>query len=207
MTENRFDKAAAKWDKPERIALAASIHDAIKKELHFTGEERLMDFGCGTGLLSLPFAPDVKHLAGIDTSTGMLKTLMEKAEDLGLENVSSHECHLVDDDCHIDPGNIFISSMAFHHVADVAELCKKIYQLLLPGGTMAVADLEPEDGFFHREGAEFIHKGIDPHELTSFCQEAGFSAIKWERILTLMRERNGEEKPYHIFLLTAHKPG
>ena len=39
--------------------------------------------------------------------------------------------------------------MAMHHVEDTAHFLKTLYDHLNPGGFIAVADLDKEDGSFH----------------------------------------------------------
>lgn len=205
MGDNRFDEAANRWDKPERVSLATSIHNAIREKISLTGEEKLIDFGCGTGLLSLPFAPNVQHITGIDTSTGMLDEMLRKAEGSGFSNVSAHECDLVDGECDIEPAHLLISSMSFHHVKNLEALCARIYNLLLPGGRVAVADLFPEDGLFHKPGADFMHRGIDPDYLARILTENGFIIESIDTVTVLKREREGREREYPVFLLVARR--
>lgn len=205
MSENRFDANANQWDKPDRIKLATAVHDAIKARVTLKGTERLVDFGCGTGLLSLPFAPHITHLAGIDTSQGMLAEMEKKSASAGLGNVSTHNCDLLEDNCPVGEADVVVSSMTFHHVKDIDTLVKKIRGLLVPGGYLAVADLESEDGDFHAPGSDFIHKGFSPQELAAIVERNGFSVTSAETVITMERERQGIMKKFPIFLLVAKK--
>lgn len=49
-----FNRAALTWDaNPGRMKMAADIGTAITARVELTPTMRVLDFGCGTGLLSL----------------------------------------------------------------------------------------------------------------------------------------------------------
>ena len=55
-----FDKEAALWDEnPIRIKLASDIAESIFAETNFDGTQNVLDFGCGTGLLTFYIQPNV----------------------------------------------------------------------------------------------------------------------------------------------------
>lgn len=52
-----FHQMANHYDTPERIRLAATIRSAVEKEFSAqTHDQKLIDYGGGTGLVTLPFA-------------------------------------------------------------------------------------------------------------------------------------------------------
>ena len=78
---SRFDQSAATWDnKPERIALAKAVGEAILREAKPTGDMDILDYGCGTGLVSLFLLPHVHSMTGVDSSSGMLDVLNKKIQ-------------------------------------------------------------------------------------------------------------------------------
>ena len=51
---NRFEREAARWDAaPWRMALARSVAEAIQAQVPLSGTDAALDYGCGTGLLTL----------------------------------------------------------------------------------------------------------------------------------------------------------
>lgn len=50
--------------------------------------DKVLDFGCGTGRLVIPFAEKYKHVTGVDISEGMLKEATGKVAQKGLKNIS-----------------------------------------------------------------------------------------------------------------------
>ena len=79
-TEKRdFDKEAASWDEnPARVKVVKDIFEAIVRQVTITSDMDVLDFGCGTGLLSLQLQPFVRSVTGMDSSQGMLDVLKQK---------------------------------------------------------------------------------------------------------------------------------
>ena len=88
-TEKRdFDKEAVSWDEnPARIKLAKDIAHAISRQMMLMPDMDVMDFGCGTGLLTIQLQPLVRTVTGVDSSQGMLDIFQMKVAKLNLHNV------------------------------------------------------------------------------------------------------------------------
>lgn len=95
-----------------------------------------------------------------------------------------------------------ISSVIIHHIEDVPKLFQVFFSLLKSGGFIAIADLESEDGTFHKEDMGVFHLGFDKDELLSYVKEAGFIHLE---IQTISIARKAQRE-YPIFLLTGKKP-
>jgi len=196
-----FDQAAATWDLADRrVALAHAVAQAIAARVPLTKEQSVLDFGCGTGLVTLELAPQVGSITGADTSPGMLKTLAEKAEAHGIP------MHLLSlDTTEIgdlgEPYDLIVSSMTLHHVADVPALFLQFRQHLHPGGQVALADLDEEDGSFHEATVSIHHRGFLREQIQSWLEVAGFQEIHLETATVTPKEG----KDYSVFLATARR--
>ena len=206
---NHFDAAAADWDsKPRRVEFARKIGEVILQTGLLTPETRLLDYGCGTGLLGLYLLPHVKHVTGIDTSPKMLDMLHEKIAQSGISNMDTRLLDLQDPEAVLPPAGSFDAvtmNMVLHHVKDTGTLFKNLKPLLTPGGTLFATDLESEPGTFHggQDGGAF-HNGFDREELTDQLAEAGFHSIRITTAHTLEKEHaDGTTGLYDIFLATA----
>ena len=79
---NRFDEQAKTWDEdPRRVVMGAAIARAVSPKLN--DRPRLLDYGCGTGLCSLPLAGRCASVLGVDSSAEMLAQLEAKAHAAG----------------------------------------------------------------------------------------------------------------------------
>jgi hypothetical protein len=98
--------------------------------------------------------------------------------------------------------------MTLHHVIDIALAAEVFYSLLNPGGTIAVADLDPDNGESH--GPEMIvHNGFVRTNLMEIFKKAGFTTIQIDTVATLTKvsSKTRELKEFPIFLMIAHKAG
>ncbi len=177
-----------------------NIGEAILEKLTYDKTAtHIMDFGSGTGLLTEQIAPFVRKMTTIDVSPSMNKQLFAKKEQLACE-LNMLELDLVSNELDETFDGI-ISSMTIHHVEDVQALFHKFYRLLNSGGTIALADLDKEDGTFHTEDMGVFHFGFDQEEFAMWAQKAGFDDVNIE-IVSVAKKPYGD---YPIFLLTGIK--
>jgi len=197
----RFDKAASTWDLVDRrVLIARGVTSAIAGQIPLSKELSVLDFGCGTGLVTLALGPLVGSMTGADTSKGMLDTLAEKAKSAGIP------VHLrqLDVDGSADLGgtyDLIVSSMTLHHVADVPALFQQFEHALAPGGHVALADLDKEDGSFHEDTTGVHHHGFERGQIEAWLAEAGFQEIHLETATVTSKEG----KDYPVFLATARR--
>ena len=183
-----------------RVTNVHTIADAIlEKTIYDRENTHLMDFGSGTGLLTSQVAPYVRKITTVDISASMNEVLREKMDAMACE-IEMRECNLVTtelEECY----DGIISSMTIHHVEDVQALLRKFYRLLKSGGTIALADLDKEDGSFHTENTGVFHFGFDQNEFAAWARHAGFEDVNIE-IVSSAKKPYGE---YPIFLMTGYK--
>ncbi len=94
--------------------------------------DRVLEFACGTGLLTFRLAPHVSHLRGIDISPEMTAVAREKAR--GLDNVEITNTELFDPG--LEPGS-FDAVAAFNvllYLPNLSANLARIRELLRPGG-------------------------------------------------------------------------
>ncbi len=207
-SESRFDRAAEAWEEnPARLELAAAIAKAIIEEIPLVPEMEIMDFGCGTGLIARTLAPRVRLVTAADTSAQMLTVLETKAKAAGLDGIKP----LLLDTTYGSHGGVaydaIISGMVLHHIEDIPKLLVQLAQWCRPNGWLALADLEPEDGSFHRDTKGVVHHGIDPNALSAQLESVGFTTQVIRRAHTIRRPpaEGAALKEYPVFLLVARK--
>ena len=106
---------------------------AIIAELGLTGNERVLDLGCGDGALTSLIADLVPHgqVVGIDASQGMIDVAREKKR----ENLSFL---LKDIDCldFVEEFDLILSNAALHWIKDHNRLLRNVRRALSDGGTI-----------------------------------------------------------------------
>jgi 2-polyprenyl-3-methyl-5-hydroxy-6-metoxy-1,4-benzoquinol methylase len=198
----RFNQAAQGWDKGDmRQNIAHAVFQTITSRIALLKEMNIMDFGCGTGLLSFKIAPLVNRVVGIDLSEKML-------EQLSLKNSASSEViplyHNLLELPLDEKFNGIVSSMAMHHVENTAELFRAFHDHLKRDGFIAIADLEAENGTFHTHGNEGVyHFGFEREMLRTIIENAGFEHVRFHNAYNVEKEN----RSYPIFLVTATKKG
>lgn len=208
---HRFDSKAAEWDASAvRAALADAVSRAIVAHMPVSPPARALEFGCGTGLVTLMVAPHCGTLVAADTSRGMLDVLGEKIAVAGIANVSPLLLDLSAPDAakQLDGSFDFVfSSMVLHHIPETAPFLGQLNAHMNPGATLAIADLDAEDGLFHDDATEKVHFGFDRSVLTGMLQQAGFVNISFITAHVIQKKnRSGSMASYQVFLATATKP-
>jgi ubiquinone/menaquinone biosynthesis C-methylase UbiE len=201
-----FDKAAGSWDDERRVKLAGDIAQTIMREVELTRDMDLLDFGCGTGLISLHLQPHVRSLRGADTSPGMLEVFHGKLKERGITNVSTV---LLDPakKTEIDGSfHLVVSGMTLHHIKDIEALFKEFYRLLLPGGRVCIADLDAEDGSFHSDLTGVEHFGFERTHVRAMLESAGFKEIRDVTATGIIKDADlPTRREYPVFLMVARK--
>jgi tRNA (cmo5U34)-methyltransferase len=200
----RFDNAAPTWDEvPRRVELARAVAAEIARVMHLPDDLDVLDFGCGTGLLSLELRPLVASVTGADASAGMLAVLRQKVEENALSGV---DAVLIDAAAPLSLGRRFhlvASSMVLHHVADPAALLQRLHGHLHPGGRIAIADLDREDGSFHGDNSDVFHLGFERAQVATWLAAAGFAEVG----LTTATVTRKEGRDYPVFLASGRCAG
>ncbi|MHB9074997.1 MAG: class I SAM-dependent DNA methyltransferase [Desulfobaccales bacterium] len=202
-----FDKEAAVWDaNPGRVKLAHDVADAIIRELKPTQDLDVLDFGCGTGLVTLRLQPLVRSITGVDSSQGMLAVLQDKVKKQGLPNVHPRFDDFQSGDRVTGQFHLLVSSMTMHHVPDIAELLRVWFDLLLPDGRLSVADLDKEDGSFHGDNTGVYHLGFERTAVKELFEEIGFCEVRAMTAASMVKEIAGKgNREFTVFLITGRK--
>lgn len=204
--ENRFDQAAEEWDSLEpRKKMIRAISERMFERLPLNAEMDVLDFGCGTGLLSLRVADQVKSLTGIDTSSGMLNTFEQKATQMGLKNTQTQWLVLTQKMEIPGQYDLIVSSMVFHHVKELNPVLVLLHRALKPEGQLCIADLDLDGGLFHENAVDVFHNGFDRKAFAEALKTAGFSAVEVTDATSITKPVGDELRSFSIFLATGEK--
>ncbi len=199
MADN-FTERAKDWDVREMVrGLSAGIGGTILEHVPLNDEMQVMDFGAGTGLIAAQVFPRVQKVTAVDTSEAMLEKLLAKEELAG--NIDTLCQDIVENPIGAR-FDLIMSAMAMHHVEDTGKMIESFAEHLKPGGQVALADLDKEDGSFHQATAEDVyHAGFERQEFKAALERHGFKDIAFFDAHTV--ERRG--RPYPVFLAIATK--
>jgi len=135
---------------------------------------RLLDVGCGGGLLSEPMARLGATVTGLDASPQNVKTAKVHAEPLGLDidyRAGAAEQLLESGEA---PFDVVLTMEVVEHVADVDLFLKTCAKLVAPGGVLILATLNRTPKAFALAilGAEHVLRWLPPgtHEYAKFVR-------------------------------------
>jgi 2-polyprenyl-3-methyl-5-hydroxy-6-metoxy-1,4-benzoquinol methylase len=201
-----FDKEAANWDEtPGRVKLAHDIAQAMMDTGIIKNDMNVLDFGCGTGLLTLQLQPLVRSITGVDNSAGMLEVLQSKIETQKLTNVKTQLLNIEEGDRLEGVYDLIVSSMTLHHIKDIKGLFNHFKLVTNTNGYLCLADLDPDEGQFHQDNEGVFHFGFDRGSLRQTLEEAGFDVVEIKTATEMMKAVPGGTRSFSIFLITARK--
>ena len=200
-----FNAVAHTWDEdPRRVAVAAAIVAKMLGALRLTPQTTLLDYGAGTGLVSLALAPYVGRLIAVDEADGMLDILRAKLASGAHGNVEVRHWSAGQDSSGLPEFDVITGSMVLHHVEDIPAAAAVFHGLLRPGGVAAFADLDLDDGRFHGKEMHTFHPGFDRDWLRAVFEKAGFTSVAFQEAHQVTKKfTDDEERTFPIFLLTA----
>jgi SAM-dependent methyltransferase len=141
--------------------------------------KRILELGCGSGVLSVALAASGAHVTAVDVSAGGLRVTRERAQAFGVadrvETVQSPAETLDLPAAHYD---LFIAKSVVHHVL-IDEAMPRCYRSLKPGGRGAI--IEPQSNpilDFAREHLPYPNKDADgEHGTDEFFTRAMIARI------------------------------
>ncbi|KAI1080491.1 S-adenosyl-L-methionine-dependent methyltransferase [Whalleya microplaca] len=148
-------------------------------------EVRLLDYACGTGMMSRTFAPYTTQCVGIDISDKMVATYNARAENQGL---SPSEMHAYTGDLASPTPPTSLSGPEFfdfdlaavagglHHFADPQLAAARLVERLRPGGVLLVWDFLPHGawtGQQHKAASTVVSHGFSEERIREIFETAG----------------------------------
>lgn len=157
----------------------------------------VVDFGCGTGVLTVEIARWARKVTAIDRSASALEQASARAERQGLENVTFLEADLAKLPLATGKKDLVVISQSLHHVADPEAVLAEAARILKPGGRLVVLELMPHEETWVRERLGHVHLGLAPDALQAQLAAAGFKSIQFTPY-----GRDGNS-PFRVYLLTG----
>lgn len=169
---------AATWDEDEAArAYSRAAFSSLERELSALGVmldgKRVLDFGCGTGLLTEQLAPRVASVVCLDTASAMIAVLDEKAKAAGWSHIATCSEPLTRELLakHPElkpPFDLIVASSVCAFVPHYPDTVALFAELLAPGGFFVQWDWEfnadDEDPFgLTRDGIRgaIVDAGLD----------------------------------------------
>lgn len=158
--------------------------DEVVAELRSAGARRVLDVGCGTGILAARLQEELRPelMAGCDFSTGMLEQAAGRSRAVAWMQADAARLPLRGGTL-----DAVVSTQAFHFFSQATALAE-FHRLLAPGGRLVIGIVNPrtERGsrLMGRLGARFVGGGYWPtqKQMRQRVEAAGFELRHQRRV-------------------------
>jgi len=173
MENNVFEQMAERYDTAERIELAKVIVKEVRLELLNSKGKSLIDYGSGTGLISLELSDLVDSILLVDSSKQMLEVAKTKISHNGVTNSKVLYSDFTQDTPEIK-ADIVLMSLVLLHIPDTNKILQELFNILNNGGKLIIVDFDKNDKINHPK----VHNGFSHEELKKRLSEVGFKLIE-----------------------------
>ncbi|KAF4499046.1 2-heptaprenyl- -naphthoquinone [Fusarium agapanthi] len=188
-----YSKIATEYDQRNADAIVQLEH-GIRERIPFIGVKqgaRLLDYACGTGMLSRVLAQHTSEAIGIDLSEEMVRVYNVQAQSQGSSR-QAYQGNLADPE---DPSpTAFADSkffgfdvagvgLGFHHFDKPDLASKQLAERLNPGGVLFIIDfvahkINPKDAALRG----ITHHGFIEDEIKKMFEDAGLTDFAYQEL-------------------------
>ena len=143
-----FNCKAGTFDSPKNIFLANLVCQAVEKQIDLLSDKEILDFGGGTGLLSLPLAKQAKSVTLVDISEKMLEQEFD----------------------------LIVVCRVLHHMSDLNAALSLFHQHLRENGQLLLADFTKTEAKHHGFELPELEKQLIEHGFSSVHSQILYSA-------------------------------
>ena len=173
MENNVFEQMAKRYDTEERIELAKVIVKEVRPELRNSKSKSLIDYGSGTGLISLELSDLVDSILLVDSSKQMLEVAKAKISHKGITNSKVLYSDFTQETPELK-ADIVLMSLVLLHIPDTKKILQELFNILNNGGKLIIIDFDKNDKINHPK----VHNGFSHEELKKRLSEVGFKSIE-----------------------------
>ncbi|GAE29404.1 class I SAM-dependent methyltransferase [Halalkalibacter hemicellulosilyticus] len=172
MEHNVFEEMAKRYDTEDRIQLAKVIVKELRPVLQNSQSKSFIDYGSGTGLVSLELSDLVGSMLLVDSSKQMLEVANAKIQQKGIRNASVLHSDFTQETPDFK-SDIILLSLVLLHIPDTKKILNNLFTTLNSDGKLIIIDFDKNDKISHPK----VHNGFSHDELKRTLSEAGFKSI------------------------------
>jgi hypothetical protein len=138
----------------------------------------------------------------------MLQVLEDKIRAGGLQRMRVEKLDLEREPPRDFRFHLIVANMVMHHIDHTETLLTAFHKMLLPGGALAITDLDTEPGLFHGPdvATSVYHHGFDRRAFINHLYQAGFVDVKDVTAHVIRKPiPNGDIHEFPVFLIVGHR--
>jgi SAM-dependent methyltransferase len=163
-------------------------HDAVLRGLRRVPHDRVLDIGCGTGLLASRISDELpgSKIVGCDFSRGMLSQAAQNGRIAALVQASALSLPFAEGSF-----DAVVTTEAFHWFPDQGQALTELHRVLVPKGRIFVSLINPPFEAMARAGRRLSQLAGEPARwptragMCRLMEEAGFSVESQRLVLRL----------------------
>ena len=138
-----WDARVDAWEEVAHSEAFASLRDRIIELADLADDDRVVDLGAGTGLLTLAIAARAAEVVAVDISSRMLERLERHAGASDAHNIVPVLADLRTLPLPDASATVVVSNYAFHHLDDQGKelALAEARRVLEPGGRLVIGDM------------------------------------------------------------------
>ncbi len=169
----------------------SGILEQIRGAVGPTGTMRVLDLGCGPGIVTAALARDVKEVVAYDLTPEMLDKAMKRCKEAGLKNVHFELGKAEQLPFDEESFDCVVTRLTIHHFLDPHRVMKEVVRVTRRGGKVVVAEVVSSEN----EEEAALHNALEtlrdpthvwmfsPSKMLELFQSNGLritSTVTWE---------------------------
>ncbi|MBE1444818.1 class I SAM-dependent methyltransferase [Paenibacillus sp. OAS669] len=138
-SERFWDRTASQYDQIEMKDEQTYLQIIQRTKTHLKISNVVLDYGCGTGLISNDIAEDVKEIHAIDISSNMIAIAEKKAKERIITNINYAHATIFDERYKKGSFDVILAFHVLHLLEDECIVLQRMNELLKPGGLLISA--------------------------------------------------------------------
>ncbi len=175
--QRQFGQVAANYSTSAVHAKGRDLEEMLRA-IALTGQERVLDAGCGTGHTALAFAPQVAQVVAVDLTQNMLDQGAQLARERGLSNVEFRQGDVEKLPFAATEFDLVVTRYSAHHWPHPAAALQEFQRILQPGGHFILDDIISYDDFMCDTYLQAVEVLRDPSHVRDH------TAAQWIGMLT-----------------------
>ncbi|MGE3844589.1 MAG: class I SAM-dependent methyltransferase [Vicinamibacterales bacterium] len=177
IVRTRFARTAARQAALEERR-RADLRSQVGAFASFTGDERALDVGCGTGALAFALSPYVREVVGVDLVPELLAE--GRARTALFPNVEFAEGNATQLGFETASFDLAGCLRTLHHMSEPERVIEELLRVVRPGGRLLVIDQLAYDDVERAEALDHFERVRDPSHtrcVTDACMRERFNQV------------------------------